>query len=117
VQSLYFSYKNLTSSTSHSQDEDITDMESLRRAGVKAAIDDSVLDKMASLMKTEEVKAKLKQRTQEALDLGVSSLMRVQEEWVWSREKWARGSVSRGDVILMFKCVVLCGCGLGVRIR
>ena len=41
-------------------------------AGLKAGLSQSQLDTLLELIKTEEVKEKLKQRTQEALDLGVS---------------------------------------------
>ncbi len=46
-------------------------MGSLREAGEKAGINGVVLDKMEALIQTDAVKEKLKQRTQEALDLGV----------------------------------------------
>ena len=54
------------------QDEDITELSSLREAGLKADISASVLDKMETLIQTEPVKEKLKRNTQEALDEGVS---------------------------------------------
>ena len=54
------------------QDEDITELSSLREAGLKADISASVLDKIETLMQTEPVKEKLKRNTQEALDEGVS---------------------------------------------
>ncbi len=59
------------------QDKDITEMSSLREAGEKAGISGGVLDKMETLIQTDTVKEKLKQRTQEALDLGVSYVQRL----------------------------------------
>lgn len=41
-------------------------------AGLKAGLSQGQLDSMLELIKTTEIKEKLKQRTQEALDLGVS---------------------------------------------
>lgn len=41
-------------------------------AGLKAGLSQADLDKMLEMTKSSEIKEKLKQRTQEALDLGVS---------------------------------------------
>jgi 2-hydroxychromene-2-carboxylate isomerase len=54
------------------QDEDITEDPGLCAAGVEAGFSHSQLEDMLELIKTDRVKEKLKQRTQEALDLGVS---------------------------------------------
>ena len=56
------------------QDEDITENASLREAGQKAGVSEADLDKMLAMAETPEVKERLKQRTQEAVDLGVSQL-------------------------------------------
>lgn len=53
------------------QDEDITEDGSLREAGKKAGLSEEEIDKLLEMIQTEEVKEKLKQRTQETLDLGV----------------------------------------------
>lgn len=43
-------------------------------AGAKAGLSQSQLDTMLQQITTEEIKEKLKQRTQEALDLGVRTV-------------------------------------------
>ncbi len=46
-------------------------MSSLRKAGEKAGISGDILDKMEAMIQTDEIKERLEQRVQEALDLGV----------------------------------------------
>ena len=56
----------------NAQDEDIVEDTSLREAGEKAGLEQGELDDLLQLVQTSEIKDKLKKRTQEALDLGVS---------------------------------------------
>ena len=83
---------------------------------MKAAIDASMLDKLESLIKTDVVKEKLKQRTQEALDQGVRVWsrwkVRVWSRWkvrVWSRREW------KGEGVVSVEGEGVVGCGLGVK--
>ena len=55
--------------------EDITERSSLLEAGLKAGISEDVVVKMADAIATNGIKEKLKQQTQEALDLGVSETL------------------------------------------
>jgi len=54
------------------KDEDITERSSLVEAGLKAGISEETVTKMADAIATDSIKEKLKEQTQEALDLGVS---------------------------------------------
>ena len=53
------------------EDEDITERSSLLEAGIKAGLGEEMASKMADMTTTEDIKLKLKELTQEAIDLGV----------------------------------------------
>ncbi len=53
------------------KDEDVTEVSSLRKVGEKVGISGDILDKMEAMIQTEEMKKRLEQRVQEAVNLGV----------------------------------------------